>query len=205
MRKTLFLFAIFPVILSCNQSLKNKAVSVSDDRPKSQLYFNHMVDSLSNDYQTTNNSAKADLRYEEFKKYALDSLKEIKDWVVLVNEVSDYVGDANSTAPLRMDLSKPIYNLKMYSVIRMYDKINPSLDSVNLPQGDVIFLTYTTPKSPKDKKFIDLIKSVNNGDTLLVSGSLTHINQDYKIDFKDMMKTGYAWNFDLLASEIKKK
>ncbi|HEY5325922.1 MAG TPA: hypothetical protein VIJ27_02895, partial [Mucilaginibacter sp.] len=133
MKKPIFIGLAF-ALCSCNINEQGTNGTQLDTRPKSQLLFNHIVDSLSEDSYSTN-AAKTDVRVQWFNKYALDSLRNIKNWQVIVNEVSENTNDASSVAKQLLDLSKPFYNLKMYSVIKMYDKINPSLDSLNLPQG----------------------------------------------------------------------
>lgn len=204
--KPLVTAAVILTALGCNMPNKQK---VTETRPASQLKFNKIVDSISHDYSTIDNAAKMDERVSFFNKYAQNELKDINNWEVVVNEVSDDNYSKSSFADAILDPNLPVYNLKMYSVIRMYDKIDKSRDSLNLPQGDVIFITCTVPKQEKQSKngksWLNVVKNASNGDTLLISGSITHIDENLKPDFRSLISEDGYWNVDLIPTEIKKK
>ncbi len=198
------------LISACADNINSKkSINLADNRPKDQISLMNRINSIRDDYfNTYENSAKLDMKIDSFTRYALDSLKDIKNWVVVINEINDNPYSANSFANGFYDLnSTPVYNLILYSTIKNYDKVDASLDSINHPQADVVFMTYTIPKQPKGdilKKQVELIKTLNRGDTLLVSGGITYINKKLKPDFSKFFKDSGEWYLDLLATDIKK-
>ena len=208
MRKLLTFFILISACARNTQSKKH--IDLVDNRPKDQISFMNRISSIKDDYVNTyGNSAKLDMKIDSFTGYALDSLKNIKNWVVVVNEINDNPYSANSFANGFYDLnSTPVYNLMLYSTIKNYDKVDASLDSINHPQADVVFMTYSILKKPKGdilKKQVELIKTLNWGDTLLVSGSITYLNEKLKPDFSKFFKDSGEWQLDLWATDIRKK
>lgn len=197
------------IIAGCNDPAQNsKTIDPLLSRPSDQIQLMHKIESISRDYSILQNAAKADLEIASFNKYAEDSLKDVKNWVVVVNEINDDPSSANSFAKGMFDLSRPVYNLIMYSTVTNNAEINPVLDSINHPQAEVVFLNYTLPKDPSNQKLIaqiDLIKHLNPGDTLLVSGAVTHLNSHLKPDFSEVIMTTGEWHLDFLVTDMTRK
>lgn len=199
------------VAMGCGQpSKKAETIDPLSTGPASEIKFLKLVDSLRDDNLSTDgNAIKTDKKIQDFNKYAVDSLKEVKDWIVVVNEVNDSPMGASSTGALLFNVDS-VYNLRMYATIRNFTEkeFDKSLDSLNHPQADVVFLTYTVPKAPTDeklKKHLDIIKKLSMGDTLLISGAVTRLNKDLKPDFSELIKSYGEWEVDFLATDIKKK
>ncbi|WP_214072399.1 hypothetical protein [Mucilaginibacter sp. dw_454] len=73
--------------------------------------------------------------------------------------------------------------------------------------GNRVDFTYTIPKNPKGdalKKQLTIIKTLNKGDVVTVSGALTHFDDNGKINFASFYDSYGPWNIDLLLSDIKK-
>lgn len=193
----------------CQNPAKNTiTIDPLSSRPNDQIQLMHKVDSISHDYSGFENAAKADLNIAAFNKYAEDSLKDVKDWVVVVNEINDYPSSASSFAKAMFDLNQPSYNLIMYSTIKNNIEPDPVLDSINHPQADIVYLNYTLPKEPTNEKLIsqvNFIRQLEKGDTLLVSGAITHLNSQLKPDFSELIKGSGEWHLDFLVTDLRKK
>lgn len=143
MRKLLPLLIL---ISACTTNTDSKKfINLVDNRPNDQISLMNRISNISNDYSNTyGNSAKLDMEIDSFTQYALDSLKSIKNWVMIVNDINDNPYSANSFANGLYDLnSTPVYNLILYSTIKDYDKVDAAMDSINHPQAEVVFMTYT--------------------------------------------------------------
>jgi hypothetical protein len=196
----LFACLLCSVIYGCqNLSQKSEEVTVKDTRPKEQIYYLNKVKADNEIYLYTSMATVKDSVKAAFDKYALDSLKKIQSWEMLVEGVDD-TGLSSSVAEVTLDTySTPVYNLRLVSPI----KIDNTIDTIAVDnRAD---FTYTIPKNPTDdflKKQIAIIKTLTYGDTVIVSGSLTHV-EDGKITFAPLFDE--QWNVDLLITDIKKK
>lgn len=153
-------------------------------------------------YELTSNTAKQDNFSDSFTKFALDSLKNVKDWEFIVNGIDDNEFASNPIARNMLE-GQPIYNLKLISII---DPSAITADTLSIDNYANFIIT--VPKKPNGALFIkqvELIKSLNSGDTVLVSGDITYVNNQLKVDFSDVVKDIYSSNIDILASDIKRK
>ncbi|QHS56071.1 hypothetical protein GWR56_11195 [Mucilaginibacter sp. 14171R-50] len=211
--KPLLAVVLSITLFGCQNQTKEKAINAnknvqtqdtkadSDLRPKDQIYFLNKVRAES-DYSITSNSIKKDAHIEDFNKYAKDTLKEFKNWEFIVDEVNDNRSDANTISQIFGWDENPIYNLKVVSPI----KVDNSVDTIAIDNR--VNFTYTIPKLPKGaplKKQLTLIKDLNKGDTIIVSGAVTHFNNKGKIDFATFYDQDLPWNIDLMVSDIWKK
>jgi len=173
-----------------------------ETRPKEEVHFLNKVLAES-DYDITSNAIKKDEHIKSFNKYALDSLKDIKDWELIVTEINDNSFDANSViSTLGNASAAPIYNLKLVAPI----KIDNSVDTISI--SNRVDFTFTTPKDPKNeglKKIVAILKTLSKDDAVIVSGSLTHVNGKGKVDFSSFYDQYGPWNVDVLLSDIRKK
>ncbi len=197
-----FLFAclLCCIIYSCQNpgQISNEA-SVTDTRPKDQIYYLNKVKADNETYRFTPEATIKDSVKAAFDKYAIDSLKNIRSWEVVVEGIDDF-GLSSTVAKATLDIyNNPVYNLRLVAPI----KIDNSIDTIEYyNRAD---FTYTIPKNPTDdflKKQLAIIKTLTYGDTVLVSGSLTHV-EDGKITFAPLFDE--RWNVDLLLTDIKKK
>lgn len=195
------------LISSCTQTTQRSAKT--DLRPKDQIAFMSKVNSIQNNFGISTNAALKDSITSGFNKYALDSLRSVKDWHLIVNEIDQSPEFSSSFAKAMYDLDKdPVYNIRLYSVIKDFETIDPRLDSINAPQADVVYFTYTIRKDEREsnlKNHLSLIKTLKTGDTLLVSGSITHIGENLKPDFSEVIEESSSWELDILPTELKKK
>ncbi|MFD0792770.1 hypothetical protein ACFQZX_04035 [Mucilaginibacter litoreus] len=211
--KPLSAILLITTFFGCQNQSKEKAVNEtknvqpqetldsSDPRPKDQTYFLNKVKAES-DYDITSNSIKKDAHIEAFNKYAKDTLKEFKDWQFVVDEVNDNDYEANTVSKILGFNVNPIYNLKLVAPI----KIDNSVDTIAIDNR--VDFTYTIPKSPKGaslKKQLMVIKDLNQGDTIIISGAVTHLDDKGKINFAPFYDQYLPWNVDLIVSEIRKK
>jgi len=180
---------------------KSTATAV-DNRPKDELYFLNRIKAES-DNDVTSNAIKKDIHITAFNKYAADSLNKIYDWEMIVTEINDNQLEASSLAKALFDLdNNPVYNLQLVSPI----KIDKTVDTIAIDNR--VDFTYTVPKNPKGdtlKKQLTLIKTLSKGDTVIVSGALTHIDNGGKVNFASFYDQYLPWNVDLLLKSIRKK
>lgn len=191
--KHLLLVAAMAVSMSCAQKRNTK--KTTDTRPKDQVLFMHKVDRIKQDLLLEINDAKLDQEAEILTKYASDSLSNIKNWVVVVNSIE-------------ADAWQPLYRLETYSIIKQRDTIDPTLDSLNIPQAEVVFINYNVPKVTSDalkRGHLKLLKEVNPGDTLLISGLITKMGKGSKPYFSELVRETGNWDMDLIATNIVKK
>ena len=211
--KSLLAILLSITLFGCQNRLKEKVTSanqnvqpqdskdISDPRPKDQVYFLTKIHADSN-YDVTSNSIKKDAHIEAFNKYAKDTLKEFKDWEFIVDEVNDKSYDANTVSKVLGFDANPIYNLKLVAPIN----IDNSVDTISIDNR--VNFTCTIPKSPKTaqlKKALMVIKDLNKGDIIIVSGAVTHVDDKGKINFASFYDQDLPWNVDLMVSDIRKK
>lgn len=189
------------VIYSCQNpgQISNEA-TVNDTRPKDQIYYLDKVKADGDIYLYTSEATVKDSVKAAFDKYAVDSLKKIQSWVMIVDEVNDNEAFSSSVAKATFDLlNNPVYNLKLVAPI----KIDSSVDTI--ANDNRTNFTYTIPKNPTTdflKKQLEIIKTLKYHDTVMVSGSLTHLD-DGKITFAPLFDTN--WDVDILLTDIKIK
>lgn len=76
-----------------------------------------------------------------------------------------------------------IYNLNLISILDLHLKNTETISIDNKAS-----FTITLPKVPDNDKFkemLGVLKTLTYGDTVLVSGAVTKINDDLKVDFKE--------------------
>lgn len=198
------------IFFSCNRVGQSKSESLfsgkvnhkNDKRPKSQLLLMKKIKAYSIDYEILTNSAKPDQASEQFKKFTLDSLKDVKDWVMIVDGIDD---NEFASSPLSRYTfaDQPIYNLKLISII---DQSAVNTDTISI-DNKVNFIL-TLPKKPKGdnfKKYVEVIKTLNQGDTIFFSGAITKIDNEMKVNLTDVVKQYMLTNLDLLPKSIRKK
>jgi hypothetical protein len=170
-----------------------------DRRPTTQVNFMNKVKADS-DYEITSDAIKKDTHIEAFNKYATDSLKNISGWEMIVTEINDNDMAMNSFSSV-LGLAGPVYNLVLTAPIG----IDRTVDSLAI--NNRVDFVYTLPKSPKGdvlKKQLDIIKTLNKGDVVIVSGAITHVNDKGKIDFSPFYDEYGPWKLDLLLNTISK-
>jgi len=208
---------IYPIIffcvaiLGCQSKTKQQVTANSsifkdttpvpdkDPRPVQEVSFLNRVKAES-DYEITSNAVKKDAHIVAFNKYALDSLKNITGWEMIVTDVNDNSLSSN-TVVSKLGDGSPVYNL----VLTVLVKIDRSVDSVGVDNR--IDFTYTIPKDPKGdalKKQLAVIKTLNKGDAVIVSGALTHLDDSGKVNFASFYDSYGPWNIDLLLNNISK-
>ncbi len=200
----LLAFLLCSVFFGCHEPSKTPASNaplVKDIRPKEQIYFLNRVKADSHTF-TYANALQTDNLIKAFNKYAIDSLKEIQSWEMIVSEINDDEYDASSFAKGMSMTDYPFYNLKLAAPV----KIDKSVDTT--ASDDRVDFVYTILKDPKGeelKKQLSIMQTLHEGDTVLVSGSITHLNDELKIDFTDVFQSFLPWKIDLLINDIKKK
>jgi len=171
----------------------------TDRRPKEEIAFLNRVKAES-DYHIQSNAAQKDMHINAFNKYALDSLKTIVNWEMIVTGINDDTMDATTVA--KMLLSSDVYNLQLVAPI----KIDRSVDTIAIDNR--VDFTLTIPKTPKGdtlKKQLQVVQKLKAGDTVIVSGALTHLDDKGKINFASFYDKSLPWNIDLLQTKIRKK
>lgn len=200
----LFLCSVF---FSCQNNRKQSQTSTlnvlveNDIRPKDEIYFLNRV-KIESDYEITSNAVKKDNHIKAFNKYALDSLKKVTDWEMIVTEVNDMQNATSSFAEALGINNNPVYNLLLVAPI----KIDNSVDTIAIDNR--VDFTYTMPKEPKGdelKRQLTIIKTLNKGDTVIVSGALAHLDNKLKVNFASFYDETLPWNVDLLLTDIRKK
>ena len=176
----------------------------TDNRPKDEIHFLKKVQDET-DASVKENSAQEDLHIAAFNKYAIDSLKKVKNWELIVTGVDDDASNSNSFAKALFDLNNnPVYNLMLAAPI----EIDRSVDTIAI--SNRVDFTYTILKKPKGdtlKQQLTLIQQLKKGDTVIVSGALTHLD-NLKVDFSSFYnpyETTGNWNVDFLITDIHKK
>lgn len=170
-----------------------------DPRPAEETHFLNKVKAES-DYEITSDAIKKDTHIEAFNKYALDSLKKISNWEMIVTEINDDSSSSNSLIS-KLGNGDPVYNLILIAPIQ----IDKSVDSVAI--NNRVNFTYTIPKAPKGdalKKQLEIIKTLSKGDVITVSGSLTHLDDNGKVNFASFYNSYGPWNVDLLVTDLSK-
>ncbi|GAA3994596.1 hypothetical protein [Mucilaginibacter dorajii] len=216
--KPCFLFILSVTVFACQNQQKKRFKSAADSirhakllaeergeetpdpRPKDEAAFFKRI-AAESDYDVTSNAAKKDAHIIAFNKYALDSLKSIKDWEFKVTEVNDNSSDASSLVKT-MGNPDAVYNLILVAPI----KVDNSVDSISI--SNRVDFVYSIPKEPKGdalKKQLDLIKTLTKNDVVIVSGALTHIDDKGKVNFASFYDQYLPWNIDLLLTSIRKK
>lgn len=201
--KALTYFSLLIILLGCNNPQTNSNASIDniDMRPKEEIYFLNKV-SAESDYDIKSDAIKKDAHIEAFNKYAIDSLKKIQNWEMIITNINDNGFRGNSVARVLLSYNTPVYNIELVAPIK-YDN---SVDTIAIDNR--VDFTFTIPKQPTDqeyKKQISILKSLNKGDTVIVSGALTHLNSTGKIDFSEFYNRYVPWNVDLLINDIHKK
>jgi len=169
-----------------------------DPRPLAEVNFLNRVKAES-DYEITSDAIKKDTHIAAFNKYALDSLKNITGWEMIVTEINDNELSSSSVMS-KIGLAGPVYNLKLTAPI----KIDKSVDTLSV--GNRVDFTYTIPKQPKGdalQKQLEIIKTLNKGDVVVISGALTHFDDSGKVNFASFYDAYGPWNIDLLLNDVK--
>ncbi|MGZ3755506.1 MAG: hypothetical protein ACXVAY_00845 [Mucilaginibacter sp.] len=172
---------------------------VPDNRPKDELYFLNRVKAEA-DYELSQNAVQKDMHIDAFNKYAKDSLKKIVNWEMIVTEINDNEFAANSVA--KTLFGNNVYNVELVAPIK-FDK---SVDTIAIDNR--VDFTLTIPKKPKGdlvKAQLSTIQTLKKGDTVIVSGALTHLDDQSKVNFAEFYEHYQPWNIDLLQTEIHKK
>lgn len=170
-----------------------------DPRPVAEVNFLNRIKAES-DYEISSDAIKKDTHIAAFNKYSLDSLKNISGWDMIVTEINDNELSENS-AMSKIGLAGPVYNIKLTAPI----KIDKSVDTLSI--GNRVDFTYTIPKQPKGdalRKQMEIIKTLSKGDVVQVSGALTHLDDNGKVNFASFYDSYGPWNIDLLLIDIKK-
>jgi len=179
----------------------DKGTTVANDqRAQDELIFLNRIKAES-DYEITSNAAKKDVHIAAFNKYALDSLKKVSGWEMIVTEINDNRYDQNKTAKVIFG-GAPAYNLKLVAPI----KIDKTADSIAVDNR--VDFTVTVPKNANSemlKAQLNVIKNLSRGDTVIVGGSITHLDEVGKVNFASFYDGMANWNLDLLATDIQKK
>jgi len=179
----------------------NKGTTVANDqRAQDELIFLNRIKAES-DYEITSNAAKKDVHIAAFNKYALDSLKKISGWEMIVTEINDKNYDQNTTAKVIFG-GAPAYNLKLVAPIT----VDKKTDTIAIDNR--VDFTVTIPKSANSemlKTQLNIIKNLSRGDTVIVAGSITHLDEAGKVNFSTFYDGMANWNLDLLATDIQKK
>lgn len=200
MKKILLSVFCLCVIISCN--LPTAKHEITDTRPSSQISFVKRLGGYQFNYSLSSNSSLFDKTVDSLNKLALDSLKDVKNWEFIVEEINDNQHYSKAIA-MNMLEGIEIYNLILRSPI---DPITEYKDSVSISEN--VHFMITVPKKPKSPDFIKTvaeIKSLNVGDTVLVSGSITKLNKNLEVDFSDLVKELYTNYVDIFPKSIKKK
>lgn len=201
MKISLTCIAVSALLLCCNGKHFKKRIQ-TDDRPKTQIAFMNKLAPLIDDYDVQYNSVRFDKTAEDIKKYALDSLKNVKDWEFIVEEINDNEF-MSSEVTLNALGYQPVYNLLLNSVID-----NSKIDADTIPINNKINFIITIPKKPKTKVFLDISKKIatlKEGDTVYVSGAITKFNKNLEIDFSEFLKRYYTEYLEIFPLSIKKK
>jgi hypothetical protein len=86
-------------------------------------------------------------------------------------------------------------------------KIDKTVDTI--ASDNKVDFTYTILKTPKSndlKKQLTVIKKLSKGDTVIVSGAVTHIDNNLKVNFASFFDEIFGtWAVDLLITDIHKK
>jgi hypothetical protein len=210
--KVLSILIACSLFFACGPADKKQSVSSatavsspanSDTRPKEQIAFLNKIHAES-DYEIQSDAIKRDAHIAAFNKYALDSLKNIKNWEFKVTEINDSRYQVNSVMQVMSDTySTPFYNLLLVAPI----KIDNSVDSIAI--NNRVDFTYSTPKTPTNallKKNLAVVKTLSKGDIVVISGALMHVNDEGKVDFSKFYdETSFVWNFDVMITDIRKK
>jgi hypothetical protein len=170
-----------------------------DPRPAAEVAFLNKVKAES-DYDIASDAIKKDTHIEAFNKYALDSLKKISAWEMIVAEINDDELSSNSVMS-KIGLAGPIYNVKLTAPI----KLDKSVDSIAIDNR--VDFTITILKKPNGevlKQQLAVIKTLKKGDVVIVSGALTHFDDDAKVNFASFYEQYSPWNIDLLLTDLSK-
>ncbi|HVT63115.1 MAG TPA: hypothetical protein VHD33_06495 [Legionellaceae bacterium] len=177
-----------------------------DTRPKEEIAFLNRVNAEGEFTGTHVNSVLQDAHIKAFDKYAYDSLKHISNWKMIFLSVDDDQANTNSVASVLGINANPCYNVRLTAPINLI-KSEDEFGN-NISYGNRVDFTYTVLKTPNDtnlEKRIELIKDLKMGDTVLVSGALTHVNGDGKPSFAVFyIDAGTKWNVDLIATKFEK-
>lgn len=200
------------VLAGCQNSNKNKDPEFpelylvpekpnnTDDRPKEEITFLSKVLAES-DQNVTSNAVSKDSHISAFNKYALDSLKHIVNWEMIVDEVNDNEYDSSSAGKVLFNGS-PIYNLLLTAPV----KIDRSVDTIAIDNRvDFILTIPKQPKSDTLKKHLSVIQALKKGDTVIISGALTHLDNNGKVNFASFYDQTLPWKIDVLQTAIRKK
>ena len=172
----------------------------NDQRSQDEVIFLNRVKAES-DYEITSNAAKKDVHIAAFNKYALDSLKKVSGWEMIVTEINDNQYDQNTTAKVIFG-GAPAYNLMLVAPI----KIDKKVDTIAIDNR--VDFTVTIPKTANSemlKAQLNVIKNLSKGDTVIVAGSITHLDEAGKVNFATFFDGVAYWKLDLLATDIQKK
>ena len=207
------LFLICIAVYSCQNSSNSQESSIDntqtetsnndvDTRPKEQIYFLNRV-LADNDYDIRSNAILKDKHVKAFDAYAQDSLKNIKNWEFIVAEINDNEFFTNTFFSRFGDPNDKVYNLELLAPI----KIDNSVDTIAV--DNMVNFIFTIPKEPKGKqlkKILSTIQSLAKDDVVIISGALTNIDNDLKVNFAPLFdKDLFEWKMDVLITDIRKK
>jgi len=191
------------MLLACNSSMKygpNK--QVKDARPLSQISFMKKLSRIQKDnYELSSNPILLDRAADSLKKYSIDSLSKVKDWEFIVRDINDNPNYSNPA--VKSFFNGDVYNIELSSFLNGSKSI---ADTIAIDEA-VNFIV-TVPKIPKTKVFRSINESLSNlkpGDTVLVSGAVTVIDQNLKVNYAKWLNEPYSGRIDILPNSIKKK
>ena len=194
------------MMFSCNdpssQAKESSAFgSVDNTLPKDEQQFFNKV-KAEKDWNLLANPIQRDAHIAAFNKYALDSLKKIHSWEMSIEEINDKSMYANSFAHALFNLdTEAVYNVDLI----IPETLDPTKDSLDT---HTMHFTYTilthAPTAPLQRQ-LAVLQSLHVGDDVIVSGSITHIDENLKPNFATFYIDSTPWNLDLLITDIKKK
>ena len=96
--KILITYTVIAVFLSSCDVKPNKSIN-KDTLPKTQSSFMKKLYDINHDYSLLQNPIKQDKLSEELVKFALDSLKNVKEWVLIVDNINDISSNSDISEP----------------------------------------------------------------------------------------------------------
>lgn len=197
------IFLLIILFCGCNVPVSKKVGETKDARPSKQIAFMERLKTIKESYYDFyGNAVKFDSVANDLKNFALDSLKDIKEWEFIVKKIDD---NFYSSGPLSRELfqGQDIYNLNLISILDVNSLFKGDQEILNFVNFKATVLK--TPKSENLIKQMEVIKTLSIGDTVLIDGSVTKINNHLKVDFSDIVEPVFVNPIDLLITNIVKK